>query len=176
MALITRISRLFAADMNAVIDRMEEPDIVLNQAIRDMQAAVGTLEQRVRKLQMQAEHLASARTAAVERCNAQAEELDVCMTANDDDLARSVIQRRLQTQRQLTDLDTRLAATQASLASRQDALSRQRSELDEMRQKAELFETAGDNVTTAVPPITQTVTPQDIEVALLKEKQRRAQS
>ena len=34
MALIRRVSRLFAADMHAVLDQIEEPDVVLRQAIR----------------------------------------------------------------------------------------------------------------------------------------------
>ena len=37
MALITRISRLFQADLHAVLDRIEEPDLLLRQAVREMQ-------------------------------------------------------------------------------------------------------------------------------------------
>jgi phage shock protein A len=37
MALITRLSRLMRADLNALLDRLEEPDILLAQALRDMQ-------------------------------------------------------------------------------------------------------------------------------------------
>ena len=38
MALITRLSRMMRADFNALLDRLEEPDILLAQALRDMQA------------------------------------------------------------------------------------------------------------------------------------------
>ena len=37
MALITRISRLFQADFHAVLDRIEEPEQLLKQAIREME-------------------------------------------------------------------------------------------------------------------------------------------
>ena len=37
MALITRIGRLFSADLNAVLDRIEEPDVLLKQALREME-------------------------------------------------------------------------------------------------------------------------------------------
>ena len=37
MALINRISRLFTADMHAVLDRLEEPDVLLKQALREME-------------------------------------------------------------------------------------------------------------------------------------------
>jgi phage shock protein A len=36
MALITRVSRLFRADVNAVLDRIEEPASLLRQAVLDM--------------------------------------------------------------------------------------------------------------------------------------------
>ena len=32
MALITRMARLFTADVHAVLDRIEEPEVVLKQA------------------------------------------------------------------------------------------------------------------------------------------------
>ena len=37
MALINRVSRLFKADFNAVLDQIEEPEQLLKQAIRDME-------------------------------------------------------------------------------------------------------------------------------------------
>lgn len=36
MALINRATRLFRADLHAVLDRIEEPDILLRQAVREM--------------------------------------------------------------------------------------------------------------------------------------------
>ena len=40
MALVTRLSRLFQADFHAVLDRIEEPDLQLRQAVREMQFAL----------------------------------------------------------------------------------------------------------------------------------------
>ena len=37
MALITRVSRLFQADLHAVLDRIEEPEVLLKQAVREME-------------------------------------------------------------------------------------------------------------------------------------------
>jgi phage shock protein A len=36
MALINRVARLFRADFHAVLDQIEEPELMLRQAIRDM--------------------------------------------------------------------------------------------------------------------------------------------
>ncbi|MEE8161016.1 MAG: PspA/IM30 family protein [Acidobacteriota bacterium] len=40
MAITNRIRRLFHADVNAVLDIIEEPEAILKQAIREMQEAL----------------------------------------------------------------------------------------------------------------------------------------
>ncbi|MFV2090729.1 MAG: PspA/IM30 family protein, partial [Pseudomonadales bacterium] len=50
MVLITRISRLFTADVHAVLDRIEEPEVVLKQAIREMAEEVSHGEQQLKWL------------------------------------------------------------------------------------------------------------------------------
>ncbi len=48
MALITRVSRLFQADFHAVLDRIEEPEVLLRQAVREMEEEL----QDARRMQM----------------------------------------------------------------------------------------------------------------------------
>ena len=48
MVLISRISRLFRADLHAVLDRIEEPEALLRQAIREMEELLAQDEQRSR--------------------------------------------------------------------------------------------------------------------------------
>ncbi len=55
MALITRMTRLFTADLHAVLDRLEEPDVLLKQALREMEDDVALREQRVRYLEHERE-------------------------------------------------------------------------------------------------------------------------
>ena len=50
MALITRVSRLFRADFHAVLDRIEEPDVLLKQAVREMEEDIARDEQRGKAL------------------------------------------------------------------------------------------------------------------------------
>ena len=57
MALVTRLTRLFQADFHAVLDRIEEPDLQLRQAVREMQYALDHDQQRQQLLQHEAEQL-----------------------------------------------------------------------------------------------------------------------
>ncbi|MES9848615.1 MAG: PspA/IM30 family protein, partial [Candidatus Thiodiazotropha sp.] len=59
MALITRVSQLFRADVNAVLDRMEEPEILLKQAVRDMEEALTKDDHRVKVIELELKQVAS---------------------------------------------------------------------------------------------------------------------
>jgi len=37
MNILTRISRLFKADIHGILDSLEDPEIIFKQAVRDMQ-------------------------------------------------------------------------------------------------------------------------------------------
>ena len=47
MALITRISRLFKADFHAVLDQIEEPEVLLRQAVREMEDSIAHGDQEL---------------------------------------------------------------------------------------------------------------------------------
>jgi phage shock protein A len=90
MALITRMSRLFRADVNAVLDQIEEPAILLRQAVREMEEELARDEQRARLLEHEQRQL-DARLAALERARRDLDaQLDTCFDAGKDDLARAL--------------------------------------------------------------------------------------
>jgi phage shock protein A len=47
MALLNRVSQLFKADFNAVLDQIEEPEQILKQAVRDMEDELASSENRI---------------------------------------------------------------------------------------------------------------------------------
>jgi len=175
MALLTRISRLFRADIHAVLDRVEEPGVLLRQAIREMEEAHALDEQRF-KLSNHEQAQLGTRKADLERALEQiAEELDVCFTAGNDDLARTLIKRKLETRRHVRFVTGKQESLQAKLTDLATRLEDNRTRLDSMRQKAELL--SEDDAPTS--PEEQWSAPDfsigeaDVEVAFLREKQRR---
>ena len=175
MALITRVSRLFRADVNAVLDRIEEPAALLRQAVREMEEELARDEQRARLLEHEQQQL-DARFADVERAlHDLGDQLDTCFASGKDDLARAVIRRRLEAEQRRRILSGRrdaLAEMRAGLCRRLDDNRRR---LDAMRQRSELL--ADDETDRAEdrrdgPDVT--VRDEDVEVAFLREKQRRA--
>ena len=95
MALITRISRLFTADVHAVLDRIEEPEVVLKQAIREMTEEVARAEQRLRWLAAESDRLEQYLSGYAETISSLDSELDLCFMADEETLARSLVKRKL---------------------------------------------------------------------------------
>jgi phage shock protein A len=174
MALINRMARLFTADVHAVLDRIEEPDVLLKHAVREMEEELARNEQRARALAQEHEGLGERLHKSEALLAEQAVELDACFAAGDETLARKIIKRRLETERlarQVAERRTALAKEQAALRA---TLEEQRGEVDVMRQKAELLTAtaAGDGLGSGDFAVGET----DVEVAFLRERQKRQPS
>jgi len=175
MALITRLSRLFEADFHAVLDRIEEPDLQLRQAVREMQFALDQDQQRLKLLQHEAEQLAKVATGLVTSLKGFDEELDICLAANKDDLARDLVHRKLAADKQLLALKNQSAGIDAQQQRLAGEIDEQSQQLTSMKQKLELL-VSDDNPLTREFGATDAIRNEEIEIALLREKQRRAKS
>jgi phage shock protein A len=175
MALINRMARLFTADMHAVLDRLEEPDVLLKQAIREMEEELARSEQRVRILEQERSTLAERHRKTAGMLADLEEQLGVCLTNGSDELTRRIIKRRLETERLASHLNERRAAIDGEIAARSATANEQREQLDVMRQKAELLTTnrAGGNEKGETD---FAVSDAEVEVALLRERQKRQPS
>jgi phage shock protein A len=181
MAIINRISRLFTADIHAVLDRIEEPDALLRQCIREMEARLADAEHQIRARAREREHIGT-RQRHMEKSLADIEsQLDVCFEAGKTDLARALIRRRLEHQRSARWLAARRDTMDGELAERQAALDENRARLESMRQQAELFAeevhpASSANRDGAGACADSRVSDDEVEVAFLAEQQRRATS
>jgi phage shock protein A len=164
---------LFTADFNAVLDRIEEPELLLKQAVREMEETIEAAEQRIKRLNLEREQCLARVAQATSTLAAVEDELDVCFAANEETLARTLIRRRLETERQLDATRQAGERVDAALAELEKELDDHRQRLERVRQQAGVVMTKSAAVDTAV---TTAVTNDDVEVAFLREKQRRAGS
>lgn len=139
MALINRISRLFKADFHAVLDQIEEPEVLLKQAIRDMEDELASTEQRI-AVCAHDQNALSVRVAELESAVADiSAQLDLCFESKKDDLARGLIKKRIEAKRLLKRLNGKHAANESWLDEQRTQLDENQATLEGLRQKAELF-------------------------------------
>jgi phage shock protein A len=177
MAFITRLARLLRADLHALLDHLEEPELVLAQAIREMEQALDQERRRSSRLSREIERFAT-QESDLRRVIAHAgESLEDCLAAGDEALARPVIQRRLETERQLAVIARRRGDIESEHGLLERRLADRSARLTELRARAALYENEGgadedDRVDLAdyrQPAIHET----DVEVALLRAKRLR---
>ncbi len=174
MALITRISKLFQADVHAVLDCIEEPVIVLKQAVREMEEALQRDERQLKLTIHEASQLEKRNQDITESLARIEGELEVCFSHGRDELARTLIRRKLEAEQFRGVLTRQQQTLQQSTATLQARISECASQLESMRQKAELLANVpGKNSFEAnewsLNP-EHRVRDEDIEVAYLREK------
>lgn len=177
MALITRMTRLFRADVHAVLDRIEEPEVLLRQAVREMEEALARDGQKLKRLTAERAQIAARRKELAQALQNIDSELDLCFEAGKDDLARALVRRKLEAERLAKAMTRRQESLDETLSELRNTLDHNREHLESMRQKAELLaeeERTAPEESWSAPDFT--VRDADVEVALLREKQRRDRS
>lgn len=177
MALINRVARLFTADMHAVLDRLEEPEVLLRHAVREMEEELAHTEQSAKLVAEDQARQTKRRlqvAAALAELDAQ---IGIAFDADNEALARKLVKRKLETERLEKHLAERCEALEETLEERRAVVVEQRERLDAIRQKAEILLEAPDlDVTAQREPDEFSVGEDELEVAWLREKQRRARS
>ena len=139
MAIVNRISRLFKADLHAVLDHIEEPEQLLKQAIRDMEDDLARTEQRVLACAHDRDAM-SVRMGELEAAIAEIDsQLDLCFESGKDKLARNQIKKKLEAERLLKRLSAKHVATKTNHDEQRVRLDTNQATLEGLRQKAELF-------------------------------------
>jgi len=184
MALINRISRLFKADFHAVLDQIEEPEALLKQAIRDMEDNLANTEQRIALCAHDQDALSQRRReleGSIAEINVQ---LDICFESEKDDLAKSLIKKKLEAERLLKRLCSKHSTNENYLEDQRAMLEENRATLEGLQQKAELFaqrtpaHNGGDSEFDDIAWMARemSVGSDEVEIAFLHEKSTRSPS
>jgi phage shock protein A len=134
-----RLAQLFRAMFNAILGRMEDPQIMLEQTYQDLQSnliqvrqavaqAIATekqLEQQLQKNKDQAETWQNRAAMAVQQ--------------NNDDLAKQALQRRQQYVQAATDLEVQLKSQKEATASLRQKLTDLESEVQKAYTKKQVL-------------------------------------
>ncbi|MEM7705136.1 MAG: PspA/IM30 family protein [Pseudomonadota bacterium] len=175
MALLNRISHLFTADFHALLDRIEDPESLLKQAIRDMEQSLAEQQQRLRRRdeQRRSQELESERVQA--RLEDLSQHIDHAFTAGDETLVRQLVRQRLLCERQ-HGLRREQAQQSADAEVRErEQLAANRAALDSLRQKLAAFELTQEPAS-GLTGDADAITEQEVDAAVLAEKQRRRKS
>ncbi len=176
MSIIKRITRLFTADMHGILDRLEEPEIILKQAIREMQEEIEKSTNHLDLLQRKQARLDKIHQELATRLIDLQQQISFCLDKNEL-LAKSLLRKKLETELQIKtvtqqrkELDTNTTQGTKHLEERKDKLQ---STLDKAALFSEQHSHAemDEHISVRDGSMQQTVTQEDVELAFLHEKQ-----
>ena len=181
MTLLTRIARLFKADLHGILDSLEEPEIILKQAIREMEEEIERNQSQLKHLETNAERLTALGAESANRLDELDTQIDLCFEQANETLVRTLIRRKLETVERLKMLKSRREALEAERTLVRTRLSERREKLEAIIEKQQLFaDTKGYEVDDAPDAEWGSggrarISEEEIDVAFLQEKKRRAQ-
>lgn len=178
MAFITRLSRLFSADLHAVLDQVEEPEIMLRQAIREMEKELSVMERNSDLFDQELRRLNRMEQELQQKLLSTEEELDLAFETDNQELSRCVVRHKLELQTDLRGIQAKSADKQALSEEHNQQFKENQRRLQTLQQKASLFthshQPSADEQWRGERQ--NTISEQDIELAWLREQRKRRAS
>ena len=171
MNILTRISRLFKADIHGILDNLEQPEIILQQSVRDMQNEIDKAELIIPELDKQQDKLQQKHQCLEAKIKELQEQLQFCFSENNEALGKSVIRKKLQAEVSLKELSRQLANTIEEKKLKISETDERKEKLQAIRDKLALFtETTEFKESSLATELNNSITQDDIELAFLYEK------
>lgn len=175
MMFLTRLSRLMRADMHALLDRLEDPAVLLRQAEREMNEAIDSHRRDLRALAQEATRLQTRREQLEKRQALVNTEIDNNFDRASETALRGLLRRRLELEAMIASLDEHIDELHAEHNRRTSELAQKEARLEAIRQQGELLNARRvDYVEPDEDSLRFTVSDDDVDLALQRERERRA--
>ncbi len=99
MTIFNRMGRLLKADMNGILDHIEEPEIMLKQAVRDMEAEIAREEAERKQLQAEAKNYERKAEQLQKKILEAEHSVEESLKHEKEDMARAFVKRKLEFER-----------------------------------------------------------------------------
>ncbi len=128
MGVMERLSTLIRANINDMLDHAEDPEIMLNQILRDMQTEIGNARSQVADMMAQEKLFSDDLKAEQDKTAHMEERAEYYVRQGNDAMAREALKRK-------SDSDANIAVLQQQLNAQTDMVTRLRSQLDALNDK-----------------------------------------
>ena len=136
MAIITRMIRLFKADIHGVMDHIEDQGLLLKQHLRDMEAALIQKETRLKKMVLARGHAQQALKKGQKECDNLEADLEVAISKEKDDIARMLIKKLKPLTHIQSERSNHIEVLNREIDDFKANLDQQRLQYEQLKQKA----------------------------------------
>lgn len=177
MLLSTRLKRLLHADTHALIKGLENPHALLESAIMSMENIIDDTQKSL----IEKQNLFATNRELLEKLNAQLDKTDealsICLSQDDESLARHTIRRKLILEQEIIKLNDHKEVLLKEINTLQNALQENQEKLDEIKLRAANLDLGSDERSAPSSNSNQPlIREEDISIRLLQEKHKRGLS
>ena len=97
MSVLNRVSKLMTANINHLLDQAEDPEVMIKQLVRDMEASIVELRRETVSAVAREKGLAKKIHAASELTHELEKKASLALDKGDEELARDILAKKLQT-------------------------------------------------------------------------------
>lgn len=135
MGIFSRMNNVIKSNLNALVDKAEDPEKLIGQTVLDMEAEVkrakkdlvstlGTAKRLIKKAKEHEDEAASWEEKAV-----------LALKQNDEELAREALRRKMRAKTQAEDVKQQAAAAESAADEMKATLERVEAKIDELKNK-----------------------------------------
>ena len=136
MGIMTRMAKIFKADIHGVMDQFEDQGLLLKQHLRDMEEALSSKEADLKKMQVTRHQIQQELDKYKKQGENLERDLGVAIQRDKDDIARMLI-RKIKPLKDLTDEIThRIETLDQEIAGSRDQLDQQRLQYEQLKHRA----------------------------------------
>ncbi len=128
MGILERLSTLIRANINDLLDQAEDPEIMLNQILRDMETEINRARSQVAEMMAQERLFRDDLQAEQQKSRQMEERAEYYVRQGNDTLAREALKRK-------ADADSNISVLQQQLNAQSEMVQRLRRQLDALEEK-----------------------------------------
>jgi phage shock protein A len=139
MAILTRIIRLFKADIHGVMDQIEDPGLLLKQHLRDMEESLVQKETQLKKMGIARDQAQQEFEKGKKETENLESDLEVAIKKDRDDIARLLIKKLKPLTRIQTERRNHIDLLNHEIGQFTENLEQQRLQYEQLKQKATTY-------------------------------------
>jgi phage shock protein A len=128
MGVLDRLSMLLRANINDMLDQAEDPEIMLNQILRDMEGEINKARGQVADMMAQEKIYSDDLKTAQNNSSQMEQRAEHYVTQGNDAMAKEALKRK-------ADADANMSVLQGQLQAQSDLVTRLRGQLDALQAK-----------------------------------------
>ncbi|GGG21207.1 PspA/IM30 family protein [Paenibacillus abyssi] len=135
MGILKRMTDMTKASLNEMLDKMEDPVVMLNQYLRDMEAEIHEAERTVAKQMAAEQRMKNRYGEAVSKAAERQSQAEQALLAGQEELARKLLEEKVYYEQQADEFSALYEQNKAQAEELRKQLDDMRNELQDLRSK-----------------------------------------